>query len=94
MRSITRWPAGMLAVAALLATAVGCGEDGMTATLPTSDDIVLTEIASGLERPVHLVGLPDDPGSSSSSREDGPGADRRPASVGTVPGHGRPDFRW
>ena len=59
MRSITGWPS-MLAVAALLSTAVGCGEDGMTATLPTADDIVLTEIASGLERPVQLVGLPDD----------------------------------
>jgi glucose/arabinose dehydrogenase len=60
VRSITRWPAGIVAFTALLSTAVACGEDGMTATLPTSDDIVLTEVAAGLERPVQLVGIPDD----------------------------------
>ena len=60
MRSIIRWPVGMSAVAALVTTAVGCGEDGMTATLPTADDIVLTEVAGGLERPVLLVGVPGD----------------------------------
>ncbi|MBT8478901.1 MAG: PQQ-dependent sugar dehydrogenase [Gemmatimonadetes bacterium] len=32
----------------------------MTATLPTADDIVLTEIADGLQRPVQLTGLSGD----------------------------------
>ena len=60
MSSISRWPVGIAVIAALLSTAGRCGEDGMTATLPTADDIVLTEIASDLERPVQLLGIPGD----------------------------------
>jgi glucose/arabinose dehydrogenase len=51
--------AGITAATALLAAAVACG-DGMTATLPTSDDIVLTEVAADLERPVQLIGVDGD----------------------------------
>lgn len=46
---------------ALVAATTGCGSDGVTATLPTADDIVLTEVATGLQRPVQLMGVPDDP---------------------------------
>jgi len=60
VRIFIRWPVGIAAITALLSTGVGCGEDGMTATLPTSDDIVLTEVAGDLERPVQLVGIPVD----------------------------------
>ena len=60
MRIITRWLVGIAAITAMVATTVACGEDGMTATLPTSDDIVLTEVAGDLERPVQLVGVPGD----------------------------------
>jgi glucose/arabinose dehydrogenase len=55
----TRWLAGF-AVGILSVGVASCGEDGMTATLPTADDIVLTEVVSGLERPVQLVGIPGD----------------------------------
>jgi len=59
VRSITFSLAGIAAGTALLIAAVACG-DGMTATLPTSDGIILTEIASDLERPVLLVGVEGD----------------------------------
>lgn len=60
MGSIRRWPTLILAMAAVGTVAVSCGGDGMTATLPTADDIVLTEIADKLERPVQLIGIPGD----------------------------------
>lgn len=59
MASQTGWMMA-IAVTALVVVVASCGEDGMTATLPTADDIVLTEVASGLERPVQLVGTPGD----------------------------------
>jgi len=60
MGSISRWPALILGFSAVASVSVSCGGDGMTATLPTADDIVLTEIADNLERPVQLVGVPGD----------------------------------
>ncbi len=60
MRPIYRWPAANLGIVALLAVSASCGDEGMTATLPTADDIVLTEIADGLQRPVLLTGLSGD----------------------------------
>ncbi len=61
MRSITG-SANIVAIAALLATPITCGDDGVTADPPpTSDGIVLTEVASGLERPVQLLNAPGDP---------------------------------
>jgi len=60
VKSITG-SAGIVALAALLATPLTCGDDGMTATLPTSSDgIVLTEVANDLERPVQLLSAPAD----------------------------------
>lgn len=52
---------GILATIALGGALAACGSDGVTATLPTADDIVLTEVITGLQRPVQLLGLPDDP---------------------------------
>jgi len=61
VRSITG-SANIVAIAALLATPITCGDDGVTADpLPASDGIVLTEVASGLERPVQLLDAPGDP---------------------------------
>lgn len=60
MRSVIR-SAGIVTLGALLALQSGCGSDGVTATLPMADDIVLTEIADGLQRPVQLLGIQDDP---------------------------------
>ena len=60
MVAYTRWLAG-IAVGILTMVGTSCGEDGMTATLPTADGIVLIEVVSGLERPVQLVGIPGDP---------------------------------
>ncbi len=61
MRSITG-SANIVAIAALLATPITCGDDGVTADPPpTSDGLVLTEVASGLERPVQLLDAPGDP---------------------------------
>jgi hypothetical protein len=51
----------MALLATLSAGTAGCGDDGMTATLPSADDIVLTEVAAGLERPVALVPAPGGP---------------------------------
>ena len=60
MRSITG-SANIVAIAALLATPSTCGDDAVTADPPpTSDGIVLTEVVSGLERPVQLVNAPGD----------------------------------
>ena len=59
MKSIACVIAGIAAATAVLGAVAACG-DGMTATLPTSDDIVLTEVASGLERPVQLTGVEGD----------------------------------
>jgi glucose/arabinose dehydrogenase len=59
--SISRWPFATLVVAALSASAASCGSEGVTATLPTADDVVLTEIANGLQRPVQLLGIQGDP---------------------------------
>ena len=50
----------MIGIVAMAASAAGCGSEGVTATLPTADDIVLTEVASGLQRPVQLVGIAND----------------------------------
>lgn len=52
-------PAGTTALLALAAMVAGCG-DGMTATVPQADGIVLTEVVNGLERPVALVQPPGD----------------------------------
>jgi glucose/arabinose dehydrogenase len=61
VRSITG-SANIVAIAALLATPITCGDDGVTADPPpASDGIVLTEVASGLERPVQLLDAPGDP---------------------------------
>ena len=54
-------PIGILVTIALWGAVASCGSDGVTATLPTADDIVLTEVITGLQRPVQLIGLPDDP---------------------------------
>ena len=60
MRSIIR-STSIVAIAALLATPLTCGDDGVTADPPpTSDGIVLTEVASGLQRPVQLLNAPGD----------------------------------
>ena len=45
MGSISRWPATVLAIGVVGTIPASCGGDGVTATLPTADDIVLTEIA-------------------------------------------------
>ncbi|MBT8462832.1 MAG: PQQ-dependent sugar dehydrogenase [Gemmatimonadetes bacterium] len=60
MRLNYRWPAAILGIASLAVLSASCGDEGMTATLPTADDIVLTEIADGLQRPVQLTGLSGD----------------------------------
>lgn len=61
VRSIIRVPIGTIAAAALWLPVVACGSDGVTATLPKADDLVLTRIVGGLERPVQLLGIPGDP---------------------------------
>jgi len=59
--SISTRSIAVLALVTLSVSVVSCGSDGVTATLPTADDIVLTEIVDGLQRPVQLLGAPDDP---------------------------------
>jgi len=61
VKSIIARTAAHLTLVTLLASTLSCGEDGMTATLPMADDIVLTEVTAGLERPVFLTGIPGDP---------------------------------